>query len=345
MMRSTLYLIGVCLLTACNPVNYVGIETYNPAEITFPEQVSKILVVNNAVPQAPDKGYELTVYGTLQDTCRAKADSALFHACEALGKAMADAAYFDDVLLYNEAIRTDNMALEDRKISKEEVSALCEANGADAIVSIDRLLFDMKKDLSMLAGGLEIGTIDIKIAGVIRSYLPGREKPLATVYVADSLFFAESADNREILDMFLPQPEEALRMAGEYIGAQSYANFVPHWVNESRWYFSGMGTPWKEASAFAAAEKWDEAAERWQALYDSSNGWKGKAKAASNLALCEEMKGNLNKAYEWASKSYELFKKNSGEENRYTQLLKLYVDALLGRARNDKKLNIQFGEQ
>lgn len=344
-MRSAFYVIGVCLLTACNPVNYVGIETYNPAEITFPEQVSKILVVNNAVPQPDDKGYELTLYGTLQDTCRVKADSALFDACEALGKAMADAAYFDDVLLYTEAIRTDGMALEDRKIPKEEVTALCEANGADAIVSIDRLLFDIKKDLSMLAGGFVIGTIDVKIAGVIRSYLPGREKPLATVYVTDSLFFAESADNRETLDMFLPSPEDALRMAGEYIGAQSYSNFVPHWVNESRWYFTGMGTPWKEASALAAAEKWNEAAERWQTLYDASNSWKGKAKAASNLALCEEMKGDLNKAHEWASKSYELFKKNSGEENKYTQLLKLYVDALVGRARNDKKLNIQFGEQ
>lgn len=343
-MRRSAFWVGFAgLCTACTTVNYVGIETYNPAEITFPEDVAKILIVNNAVPQPADAGYTFALFGKEQDTCRVKADSALFDACESLGKAIADADYFNDVLLYNGATRTDDQPLEDRKLSKAEVTALCEANGADAIVSIDRLLFDMKKDVWMMGEGYVVGVIDVKTSGVIRSYLPGREVPLATVYVADSISWAESADNLPMLDVFLPDAENALRTTGEYIGAKAYANFVPHWVNESRWYFTGMGATWKEASAFAAAEKWDQAAERWQSLYDSSGGWKGKARAASNLALCREMEGKMPEAYEWASKSYQLFLKNSGEENRYTQLLKLYADALAERIRNDKKLNIQFG--
>lgn len=343
MRRSAFFGGFIGLFTACTTVNYVGIETYNPAEITFPEEVAKILIVNNAVPQPADAGYTFTLFGQKQDTCQVKADSALFDACESLGKAIADADYFNDVLLYNGATRTDNQPLEDRKMSKAEVVALCEANGADAIVSIDRLLFDMKKDVWMMSGSYVVGLIDVKTAGVVRCYLPGREVPLATVHVADSITWAESADNQEMLDLFLPDAENALRATGEYIGAKVYTNFVPHWVNESRWYFTGLGAAWKEASAFAAAEKWDQAAERWQSLYDSSGGWKGKARAASNLALCREMEGKMSEAYEWASKSYELFLKNSGEDKKYTQLLKLYVDVLAERLRNDKKLNIQFG--
>ena len=52
--------IGIAgLLSACSTINYVGIETYNPAEVTFPENVAKVLIVNNAVPQPEDAGYTL----------------------------------------------------------------------------------------------------------------------------------------------------------------------------------------------------------------------------------------------------------------------------------------------
>ena len=80
-MRTTLYLLMACLFSACNTIEYIGIETYNPAEITFPKNVDKVLIVNNAVPQPDDVGYTYNLYGTVQDTARAHADSALYDAC------------------------------------------------------------------------------------------------------------------------------------------------------------------------------------------------------------------------------------------------------------------------
>lgn len=343
-MRSALYVCMVCLLSACATVNYVDIETYNPAEVTFPGNVGKVLVVNNALPQPADKGYTYSLYGTNQDTCRAKADSALVDACRSLGKSIVDVSYFNDVLLYNGSTRSGSDYYSDEKMTPAQVTALCDANGADAIISFDRLLFEMTKDVVKFAEGYVMGMVNVRMAGVLRSYLPGKELPLVTVYVADSLFWTESADNLKMLENILPAPDEALRAAGQYIGARVAPNFVPHWENESRWYFTGMGALWKEASAYASSEKWELAAERWQRLY-ATGGWKTKARAASNLALCEEMNGHLQKAHEWATKSYDLFKKNSGDENNYTQLLKLYVDALSQRISDDRKLNVQFGAE
>ena len=69
-----------------------------------------------------------------------------------------------------------------------------------------------------------------------------------------------------------------------------------------------------------------------------------KPKLASNLALGNEMKTNLDEAYEWANKSYELFKKSEGEDGKNTKLLALYIEVLRNRIRSDKKLNMQFGE-
>ena len=314
-MRTTLYLLMACLFSACNTIEYIGIETYNPAEITFPKNVDKVLIVNNAVPQPDDVGYTYNLYGTVQDTARAHADSALYDACHSLGKSIVDVSFFNDVLLYHDGTRQDTKYLVDEKLTPETVKELCRETGTDAVISIDRLLFRMEKDVVAFAEGFVVGGVDIEITGVVRGYLPGRDNPLATVYVQDSVFWSESADNMELLKLYLPSPDEALRAAGQYIGRKVTPNFVPHWDNESRWFYKGEGARWKE-----------------------------RAKAASNLALFYEMKTQLKDAYDWAAKSYEIFNNKKGEDYNYTKMQRLYVEALGKRIRSDQKLNKQFGE-
>ncbi|MEG1545139.1 MAG: DUF6340 family protein [Tannerellaceae bacterium] len=329
-----------CLLSACSSVSYVGIETYNPAEVTFPEGTRKVLVVNNALPQPGDVGYEYKVLGVRQDTARLKADSALFDACRSMGQTLAAEPFFDDVLLYNQTTRTDDIYYNDTKLTPEQVTTLCKENDSDVLISIDRLLFEVDRTEIAFAEGYSVGAINIKMNGVVRSYLPGRAAPLATIYMADSLYWSDTAESQIMQDI---TSDEALRAAGSYIGKKVCPNFIPHWVQESRWYFTGMSTQWKEASAFASGEKWDKAAERWQSIYDHSTGWKSLAKSGSNLALTFELKGDLQKAYEWANQSYLLFQKNGGDEDHNTKLLKLYSEVLMERIRSDRKLNMQIG--
>ena len=295
-MRTTLYLLMACLFSACNTIEYIGIETYNPAEITFPKNVDKVLIVNNAVPQPDDVGYTYNLYGTVQDTARAHADSALYDACHSLGKSIVDVSFFNDVLLYHDGTRQDTKYLVDEKLTPETVKELCRETGTDAVISLD------------------------------------------------SVFWSESADNMELLKLYLPSPDEALRAAGQYIGRKVTPNFVPHWDNESRWFYKGEGARWKEATAYALSDKWEEAASRWKHVYENSSRWKERAKAASNLALFYEMKTQLKDAYDWAAKSYEIFNNKKGEDYNYTKMQRLYVEALGKRIRSDQKLNKQFGE-
>ncbi|MDH6305714.1 hypothetical protein M2459_002530 [Parabacteroides sp. PF5-5] len=344
-MRSIVCLFILCLFTACSQMRFIGIETFNPSEITYPSDARTILIVNNAVPQPPESGYEYRLMGVLQDTCKAYADSALFDACKALGKQIAETDFFYDVRLFNENTRTDNSFLEDQKLSQKEVIDLCEETGADAIISFDRLLFDMKKVISNVGGGFYLGVIDVKMNGIVRSYLPSRENPLASVLVSDSIFWAEEADQLKILDhLYLPSPDEALRTAAIHVGEKLYRMFVPHWNRENRWYYTGVSSKWKEAATRMASSKWDEAIERWMAINEKASGWKSKAKSASNLALAYEMNNDLRKALEWATQAYDLYDKNAGSEDKYTQYQGVYKAALIERIRLDKKLTLQFGE-
>ncbi|MDR1881712.1 MAG: DUF6340 family protein [Prevotella sp.] len=341
MMKEMCCLSIVCLLTACSSTRYMGIETYNPADVTYPANVRKVLIVNNALPQPPDRGYEFKLLGISQ-TDKAETDSALFDACRALGGAIAEANYFDDVLLFQEATRKDSVFFLDVKLTQEEVAALCEETGAEAVISFDRLLFDIKKDVKAFPEGYVSGEIQIAIEGIARSYLPGRANPVATILASDSLLFREEASRIEEVAALLPTTNDALRTAGDYIGHKIYPAFVPHWKEELRWYFTASGARWKEASVYAADEKWENASERWLYIHAHSSRWESKAKAASNLALACEVTGNLEKALEWAKTAHSLFDKNRGSDNAQTRVQQLYVETLEKRILNDKKLNSQF---
>lgn len=345
MKRTSFYLLAACMFSACSTVHYVEIETYNPAEITFPKNVGKILIVNNAVPQPDNAGYQYKLFGAVQDTSRAEADSALFDACRSFGKSIVDVSFFNDVLFYHDNTRRDTRYYADEQLSPQTVKELCDETGTQAIISFDRLLFEMDKNVVAFAEGFVMGGVDVKISGTVRSYLPGRDKPLATVYMTDSIYWSESADNMEMLSLYLPSPTDALRAAGQYIGAKVTPNFVPHWENETRWYYTGSGARWKEASAYAATGKWEEAAARWTSLYENASNWKEGAKAVSNLALYCEINTKLEEAFDKASKSYTLFEKNRGADDKSTKLQKLYMEVLANRLRSDKKLNMQFGEE
>ena len=338
-------LIGLllCLLSGCGTLNYIDIETYNPAEVTFPENVKKILVVNNSVPQSEDRGYKYTLLGKLQDTCKIQTDSIIFNTCRELGKAIVEENYFEDVLLYNDAIREDGLCYSDTKLTQDKVQASCNESGADAIVSYDRLLFDITKETSFVSDGYYTSSFNAKATGVVRSYLPQREAPLATIYVSDSLYWKEDAYTVSMLDDFLPPPSEALNILSEYLAKKVRPYFVPYWEKETRWYYKGVGTRWQEAAAYAANEKWDEASAIWKHIYERSSSWKNKAKTACNIALTCELKGDFKKAKEWADKSYALFKEHAGEKNNI-RLLDLYVQVLSARIQSDKKLNMQIGQ-
>ncbi|MDR1258593.1 MAG: tetratricopeptide repeat protein [Tannerellaceae bacterium] len=345
-MRKTYCLLPViCLLAACDSIRYVGIETYNPSDVTYPKSVRKVLIVNNALPQPPDTGYEFNFFGQPQDTCRANADSALFDACRSLGVAIAGTNFFDDVLLFHEGTRKDSFFLEDARLTREDVTSLCKETGTDAVISLDRLLFETKKKVTAYREDYLTGSIDVEMKGILRSYLPGRTNPVITITMSDSVSFFEEAYSPEMLSELLPTTDDALRISGGYIGGKMHQAFVPHWKNELRWYFTGPGARWKEAAAYASGGKWEKAAERWQYIYDHTQQWSNRAKSAASLALCYEIAGDFEKALEWAKVSSDLFGKNKGKGNSHTQKQELYITTLEKRIMNDRKLNLQIRDE
>jgi hypothetical protein len=331
-----------CLMTlaaSCGQVRSVGIETYNPAGVTFPENVRRVLVVNNAAVRA-EVPFTSTVR-KLPESAGLTGDSAVTVFCHTLGREIAASPRFEDVLLYDGCYRTDS-APSDGYLTPDDVTRLCEEHAVDAVISLDRLLFHIRESIREISWIDKVCEVEVGVSGVLRVRLPDRETPLTTLYLSDTIR-PQPEDGSPAGVYFMPQPDEVLSETAAHVAVKAHAHFVPYRSADSRWYYVSPGSRWKEAAAFAAADKWEQAATIWQSLYETTNSWKTKACLASNLALCTEFSGRLAPALQWAILAHQYFSEHLSAGDRKIDMQKLYVTVLEHRVAEEKTLRKQLG--
>ncbi|MCX6233611.1 MAG: DUF6340 family protein, partial [Bacteroidetes bacterium] len=104
----------------------------------------------------------------------------------------------------------------------------------------------------------------------------------------------------------LPSKRNAINQTGIYAGEQYGIRISPVWAHVTRSYYSKGQEDLELAKRYVKTNEWEKAAEVWKKLaFNPDRELAGKA--AYNMALASEMKGELDIAREWAKKSYEEF--------------------------------------
>jgi hypothetical protein len=98
--------------------------------------------------------------------------------------------------------------------------------------------------------------------------------------------------------------KDAVKNTGMNMGKNYATRIITYWIRVSREYYVKGNDNFKIAKRRAQTGNWDGAAELW--LKETTN---SKAKVAEracyNTAIINEINGDLDKAIEWAKKSYE----------------------------------------
>ena len=333
------------VLASCSPVRYIGIETRNPAALTFPPEMRRVLIVDNAVPQQ-DVPFE-SVFRQLPDSIQITADSTTFDFCRTLGETIADFAGFDDVRLLEDGYRKDRQPLLAPYLTPDEVGQLCDEHEVDIIVSLDRLLFRLKEYEGYVYGMEAGGIVDVEMSGVLRVYLPGRVSPLTTIALADTItpvpeLIIEQNDRGSWNVILSPDQTFLLRESAKFLAEEARIHFIPYWNEDIRWYYVASNAKWKEASAYAAAERWDKALEIWRTLYGQTSSWKQKSRLASNIALGFELTGDLNEALKYAEQSHRLLSGQTGDDHPTVKRQDIYIKVLSHRILEEMRLQLQI---
>lgn len=344
---STYIIVSVALLFlgSCAGIKYLTVETREPAQITLPENVKSVIVVNNVVEQPDDIGHNNKVLG-LTDVQRVEAssDSVAIYYTEALSQFLQEEEYFTSVLYFKEPLRNDVDFFQERPIAPATMNEIRSKTGADAIISLDKLVLQTDKREHYRQQGYSYADMTGKVHSILRVYLPTMEGRIPAVQYTDSLRWEgfDIQDDGAYSELMLPSRHEAMKQLVVQAAEKMTYVFSPHWVMQDRWYYTSTSSLMREGENFAKSAQWQNALEKWEAYYNSAGKQRDKAKAATNIALAYEMLDNMEKAYEWATISSDLFTKTTAPNSLERRRSQLYKNEIDRRRDNSNKLNMQM---
>lgn len=334
----------VALLTSnCAGIKYLTIETREPAQVNLPSKVLSIAIVNNVIQQPAEVGHDSIPIGHSQPL-RAKAlsDSAAIYYTEALAQFINEEDYFQQVIFYNKPLRSDNDFFREIPIDPITMNELRQVTGADAIISLDKLLIETSKKEHFKQLGYTYAEMTGKVTSIIRVYQPTMEGKIPAIQFNDSIRWEgfDIQDGKAYADFMLPSRQEAIKLSAVRAAEKMTYVFTPHWKMQDRWYYTSLNSTMREGETFAKGSKWDEAIIRWETFYNKSSKKIDKAKAANNIALAYEMIDNMQLALEWVTISNDLFNESTPVNSLERKRSLLYKNEIERRLNNSNSLNM-----
>lgn len=335
-------------MTGCAGIAYLGIETYEPAQVTLPAPVKSILVANNVVQQPNDVGHDIKKLGTRSyERTTASSDSVAIYYTEALAQFLGEEEFFDAVKYYNDPLRKDNSFWQEFPILPEKMIEMRQATGTDAIVSLDRLIIQTKWTDYYQMEGYKYANLNAKIQSVIRVYMPSMDGVIPAIQFTDSLTWEGYAirDSRAYAENIIPSTEEAMKELVVYAAEKMTKVFAPYWEYQDRWYYTPMSSKMREGEMYARNNQWEEALAKWNEYYDKEKKKLSRAKVAHNIALSHEMLGDMDAAQTWANLAYDLFEQSTSKTALERRRALVYKNEIKRRIDFADKLEKQLEEQ
>ena len=345
-----LFLLITC--SSCSSVYRFSINVQEPAAVTLPVSAQNVLILNNTVIQPNDLGIERNAGGKpIGSIYPLSMDSLAWFAINEITHTFNESNFFNTIAIYKNNIRMDSDWLSvPQSLSPELQSEFYNDEDFSALLVINRLLFSVKEDITNIKidafSSLMNVFLDLHVDGSITCsmYVHGKEKPLTTFTVSDSLF-VKSMIYSDSTDIFKDIPEYILHELSGQLGNKVAEYFIPAWKTANRLVFTDLTARMKEATGYASGNRWANAETIWNVEFEKATKPLNKAKIAFNLAVANEMQDRLDSAWEWAQKAKEYLKNtNQSDNSQEIELTDNYISELERRIQSNRLLDLQWGK-
>lgn len=323
-------LLSLALHGCASVFSVVEFEVLEPANISFPEDVNQLVFLNRA-PITIDNWSEVNQVGmdarqlVLLDTLIV--NNLFKGVLNVLRNSPAERFYMP---IWLSERRIDTAYLEDRVLTKREVSNICDTIGGDAIISLELYSAAIEQHFDYYSGSEEILNhyFEVSNRAVWNIHLPERPRPFDTYSTIDTLYFSLIQDG-EMLD-FVPGVD-MLRELFYQSGFKYGSYLVPAWNRTSRVLYRGRGDSLKMAMKLTDVGDWEGAFSIWSQL-TTSDDTTLVAKAYQNMAVYYEIEDKLDSAS---------FMLDLSLENDSLEPVKFYREELDVRLLNRKDIEEQ----
>ena len=315
--KITVLLLVLCLFSACTTLQTISFERLQAADVSYPDQVRTVGVINYAPQDEQERDSILGLWN---------GDGMV--TVESLARKIAATDYFNQVVVCDSALRPVGMGNEEI-LPISQADSLIQALGVDMLFAVEQVRIELKEgSLFHTELMVDVPAVDGVITPLVRAYVSGRSAPLFSISKTDTICWVVS-------------PEltfgQIMQEASDFAATLPVSYLLPHWKEMNRYYFDGGNMEMRDAGVYIREQNWEGAAALWQKLHDGRKG-KVKMRAAYNLALNYELQGDYERAKEYLDTALSLASEGSWEH----QLIEYYRLQLDEQARENRMLQIQM---
>lgn len=325
----TLIFSVITMLFGCSATNNLSMTVSQPAPVDLSPHVQRIGIVNRSRPSEGNKGFAridaiLTAEGLKLDEKGAEA------AMQGLADRLRQSGRFEVVTVLDSTPDLDKgLKGLPAPLTQDQIVKVCDQYGLDAIYALS--FFDTDTDVNLsLATVLVPNALGVKIpvpghqldlVTRIRSgwrlYEPGLPLQDEMVYEDQFLLTAKGINPAEALQTLSYRTERVMDQAHR-TGFFNGGRLEPSRVRVGRQYFVRGSEPFVRGKRLAQTGAWNEAALLWEQELDHPKE-KIAGRAAYNMAIINEINGNLEEAIHWAGDSYSIY--GNRDALRYLRVL------------------------
>lgn len=338
-------IITLFIVSSCK-TNYVYINATNPAPVTVSPIIKSVALLNRAIPSDDNKAVN-TVHQATTGQTKELIKAASNECLRGLKDELIHYKKFDTIKTINDLdLRTSAIGSFPSPLSWPEAENIAAKNNVDLLFVLE--LFDTDIKVVPLTAPPKINNpMDVvnavvnAQANITTTVKTGwrvydvRNKRIIDQYpMVDNLTVTANVTNIVNTTEAMMNRKEAIKQSSYNLGNYYIDRILPHYVKVTREYYVKGSSNLKTATRKARTSNWDGAGELW--LKDTkSSKRKVASRAHYNMAILNEINGDMDKAIEWAQKSYE---------NYGNKLALQYVTNLRYRKAEIAKLQYQNGE-
>jgi hypothetical protein len=300
-MKNLLYIL-LLSLASCETIEQISVDQMLPAEVYFPEEIRRVAVIDHplssdTLPAAVDSAARAAGISWLKGNTAITAES--------LAKSLADANYFDEVVICDTVVPASGE--NSGTMSREEVKRLTDGLSVDMLLTVDGVsMLTQRKAIAVPEWECYRGVADVKVYSAVQAYIPQRSKPLFSVYANDSIYWEEYGATVQQVARMLAPDTTVVRESSEFAGTLPLKYLVPHWTTVSRTIYVGNSASMRDAMVAVRQSDWETARQLWKAEYDKTKSERRKMQLAYNLAIYNEMAGDIEEGVSLAEEAQSL---------------------------------------
>jgi len=314
MKKYSLILLLVLALASCK-TQQLYLNVVEPAPVTLPAYIKNVGVINRSIPSDKTKALDVLDKVLSLEGVNLDKDGAM-ESIRGLSDELAVNTRFNEVKSLNDIdFRTSALTDFPTPLTWEIVDQICRDSKTDALFSLEK--FDTDTHLNYSNRKVEIKTPLGTIPGIEhqanmetlvktgwRIYDPNSKQILDEYIYNESIMFTGRGVNPLVAASALVGRKDAVNQVSNKAGHGYALRIIPYKLRVMRDYYVKGTDNFKIARRKAQVGKWDEAGLLWEKETTNSS-TRIAGRACYNMAIINEINGDLNSALKWAQKSYE----------------------------------------